>query len=59
MAESYSWTSADVAEYTGMPRNSVLQHKEIPHVKIAGKIRYRPSEVIEWVEQFKRGEINA
>ena len=50
------WTVADVAGYLGVTdrtiRSWMVAHR-LPYLKIGGTVRFRPSEVADWVERFQ------
>jgi excisionase family DNA binding protein len=58
MAQESLWKIADVAEYLGVPRRSIYKMTgpksviRIPHMRIAGKVRFRKTEVDRWLDQF-------
>ncbi len=58
MAEQGLWKISDVAEYLGVPRRSIYKMTgpksviRIPHMRIAGKVRFRKTEVDRWLDQF-------
>jgi excisionase family DNA binding protein len=58
MAQESLWKISDVAEYLGVPRRSIYKMTgpksviRIPHMRIAGKVRFRKTEVDRWLDQF-------
>lgn len=59
MAQESLWKISDVAEYLGVPTKSVYKMTgpkstlRIPHMRIAGKVRFRRSDVDQWLDQFR------
>jgi excisionase family DNA binding protein len=59
MAQESLWKISDVAEYLGVPRRSIYKMTgpksaiRIPHMRIAGKVRFRKTDVDRWLDQFK------
>jgi len=49
------WAIADVADYLGVAERTVrtwqYSHR-LPHLKIGGTVRFRPADVVAWVEQY-------
>ena len=49
------WTVADVATYLGVTERTVrtwqYSHR-LPHLKIGGVVRFRPPDVLAWVDRF-------
>jgi excisionase family DNA binding protein len=58
MAEQLLWKISDVAQYLRLPLNSVYKMTgpksaiRIPHMRIAGKVRFRKADVDQWLDQF-------
>jgi excisionase family DNA binding protein len=58
MAEQSLWKISDVAEYLGVPRQSIYKMTgpksalRIPHMRIAGKVRFRKADIDRWLDQF-------
>lgn len=58
MAEQCLWKISDVAQYLGIPLSSVYKMTgpksalRIPHIRIAGKVRFRKSDIDRWLDQF-------
>lgn len=56
MIERSLWKISDVAEYLGLPLSSVYKMTatksmlRIPHVRIAGRVRFRKSDIDEWLQ---------
>ena len=50
------WTIADVADYLQVPVSSIYKMTgpksalRIPHVRLAGRLRFRQSDIDEWLE---------
>jgi excisionase family DNA binding protein len=58
MAEQCLWKISDVAQYLGIPLSSVYKMTgpksalRIPHIRIAGKVRFRKADIDQWLDQF-------
>jgi excisionase family DNA binding protein len=58
MAEQCLWKISDVAQYLGIPLTSVYKMTgpksalRIPHIRIAGKVRFRKADIDQWLDQF-------
>jgi excisionase family DNA binding protein len=58
MTEQYLWTTPDVAQYLGIPLSSVYKMTgpksaiRMPHIRIAGKVRFRKADIDRWLDQF-------
>ena len=58
MAEQCLWKISDVAQYLGIPLSSVYKMTgpksalRIPHIRIAGKVRFRKADVDQWLDQL-------
>jgi excisionase family DNA binding protein len=58
MAEQSLWKISDVAKYLGVPLNSVYKMTgpksalRIPHIRIAGKVRFRKADIDQWLDQL-------
>jgi excisionase family DNA binding protein len=52
------WTVADVAEYLAVTERTVrawqTEHR-LPHLKIGGVVRFRPTDVVAWADEFEDG----
>jgi excisionase family DNA binding protein len=57
MTEQSLWKVSDVAQYLGIPPNSVYKMTgpksalHIPHIRIAGKVRFRKANIDQWLDQ--------
>jgi excisionase family DNA binding protein len=57
MTEQCLWKISDVAQYLGIPPNSVYKMTgpksalRMPHIRIAGKLRFRKADVDQWLDQ--------
>jgi excisionase family DNA binding protein len=58
MTEQCLWKISDLAQYLGIPLSSVYKMTgpkstlRIPHIRIAGKVRFRKSDIDQWLDQF-------
>ena len=58
MTEQRLWKISDVAQYLGIPLSSVYKMTgpksalRIPHIRIAGKVRFRKADIDQWLDQF-------
>ncbi len=58
MTEQPLWKISDVAQYLGIPLKSVYSMTgpkaviRIPHIRIAGKVRFRKADIDQWLDQF-------
>lgn len=58
MTEQFLWKTPDVAQYLGIPLSSVYKMTgrksriRLPHIRIAGKVRFRKDDIDRWLEQF-------
>jgi excisionase family DNA binding protein len=58
MTEQFLWKTLDVAQYLGIPLSSVYKMTgpksriRLPHIRIAGKVRFRKDDIDRWLEQF-------
>lgn len=58
MTEQCLWKISDVAQYLGIPLSSVYKMTgpksalRIPHIRIAGKVRFRKADIDQWLDQF-------
>lgn len=58
MTEQYLWKTSDLAQYLGIPLSSVYKMTgpksplRIPHIRIAGKVRFRKSDIDQWLDQL-------
>lgn len=58
MIEQYLWKTPDVAQYLGIPLSSVYKMTgrkspiRLPHIRIAGKVRFRKADIDRWLDQF-------
>jgi excisionase family DNA binding protein len=58
MTEQYLWKTPDVAQYLGIPLSSVYKMTgpksaiRMPHIRIAGKVRFRKTDIDRWLDQF-------
>ena len=58
MTEQYLWRTPDVAQYLGIPLSSVYKMTgpkspiRMPHIRIAGKVRFRKADIDGWLDQF-------
>ena len=56
MKEQALWKIPDVAEYLGVPLSSIYKMTapksslRIPHVRIAGRVRFRKADIDQWLE---------
>jgi excisionase family DNA binding protein len=56
MTEQCLWKISDVAQYLGVPLSSVYKMTgpksvlRIPHVRIAGKVRFRKADIDQWLD---------
>ena len=56
MPEQCLWKISDVAQYLGVPLSSVYKMTgpksvlRIPHVRIAGKVRFRKADIDQWLD---------
>jgi excisionase family DNA binding protein len=56
MTEQCLWKISDVAQYLGIPLSSVYKMTgpksalRIPHVRIAGKVRFRKADIDQWLD---------
>jgi len=52
------WKISDVAQYLGIPLNSVYKMTgpksvlRIPHIRIAGRLRFRKADIDQWLDQL-------
>lgn len=59
------WSVSDVAEYLGIPTSSVYKMTarkattRIPHVRIAGRLRFRKADIDHWLELLTVSNIEA
>ncbi len=57
MKQQALWKISDVAQYLGIPLKSVYSMTSpkavirIPHIKIAGKVRFRKADIDLWLDQ--------
>jgi excisionase family DNA binding protein len=57
MKQQPLWKISDVAQYLGIPLKSVYSMTSpkaairIPHIKIAGKVRFRKADIDLWLDQ--------
>jgi excisionase family DNA binding protein len=57
MTEQSLWKISDVAQYLGIPPNSVYKMTgpksalRMPHIRIAGKVRFRKADIDQWLNQ--------
>lgn len=57
MKQQPLWKISDVAQYLGIPLKSVYSMTgpkaaiRIPHIKIAGKVRFRKADIDLWLDQ--------
>ena len=55
MTEQCLWKISDVAQYLGIPLSGIYKMTgpksglRIPHVRIAGKVRFRKADIDEWL----------
>jgi excisionase family DNA binding protein len=58
MTEQCLWKISDVAQYLGIPLSSVYKMTgpksalRIPHIRIAGKVRFRKADIDQWLDQL-------
>lgn len=58
MTEQFLWKTPDVAQYLGIPLSSVYKMTgpksriRLPHIRIAGKVRFRKDDIDRWLDQF-------
>jgi excisionase family DNA binding protein len=58
MKQQPLWKISDVAQYLGIPLKSVYSMTSpkaairIPHIKIAGKVRFRKADIDQWLDKF-------
>ena len=58
MTEQSLWKISDVAQYLGIPLNSIYKMTgpraslRIPHIRIAGKVRFRKADIDQWLDQL-------
>jgi excisionase family DNA binding protein len=58
MTEQCLWKISDVARYLGIPLSSVYKMTapkaalRIPHIRIAGKVRFRKADIDQWLDRF-------
>jgi excisionase family DNA binding protein len=58
MTEQCLWKISDVAQYLGIPLSSVYKMTgpksalRIPHIRIAGKVRFRKVDIDQWLDQL-------
>jgi excisionase family DNA binding protein len=58
MTEQFLWKTPDVAQYLGIPLSSVYKMTgprsqiRMPHIRIAGKLRFRKADIDRWLDQF-------
>jgi excisionase family DNA binding protein len=58
MIEQYLWKTPEVAQYLGIPLSSVYKMTgpkspiRMPHLRIAGKVRFRKADIDRWLDQF-------
>lgn len=56
MKEQALWKISDVAEYLGVPLSSIYKMTasksslQIPHLRIAGRVRFRKADIDQWLE---------
>jgi excisionase family DNA binding protein len=56
MSEPALWKVSDVAQYLGLPQSSIYKMTapksslRIPHVRIAGRVRFRKEDIDRWLE---------
>ena len=57
MTEQRLWKISDVAQYLGIPLSGVYKMTgprsaiRIPHIRIAGKVRFRKADIDQWLDQ--------
>jgi excisionase family DNA binding protein len=58
MTEQCLWKISDVAQYLGIPLSSIYKMTgpradfRIPHIRIAGKVRFRKADIDLWLDQL-------
>lgn len=55
--ENNLWTVEDVAKYLGVSvvtARNYMYHREMPFIKFGGRVRYRQSDIDEWLLSNKR-----
>ena len=58
MTEQCLWKISDVAQYLGIPLSSIYKMTGpksalcIPHIRIAGKVRFRKADIDQWLDQL-------
>ena len=58
MTKQCLWKISDVAQYLGIPLSSVYKMTgpksalRIPHIRIAGKVRFRKVDIDHWLDQL-------
>ncbi len=58
MEKECLWKISDVAQYLGIPLSSVYKMTgpksvlRIPHIRIAGKVRFRKEDIDQWLNQL-------
>ena len=58
MTEQSLWKISDVAQYLGIPLSSIYKMTgpksalRIPHIRIAGKVRFRKVDIDQWLDQL-------
>ena len=58
MTEQCLWKISDVAQYLGIPLSSIYKMTGpksalcIPHIRIAGKVRFRKVDIDQWLDQL-------
>ena len=56
MNEPALWKVSDVSQYLGLPQSSIYKmtapksRLQIPHVRIAGRVRFRKLDIDRWIE---------
>ena len=56
MNEPALWKVSDVSQYLGLPQSSIYKmtapksRLRIPHVRIAGRVRFRKLDIDRWIE---------
>ena len=49
------WSVKEVAEYLSLSKSSIYRltsTRQIPHMKIHGKLIFNPQRILEWVEGY-------
>jgi excisionase family DNA binding protein len=58
MTEQSLWKISDVAQYLGIPPNSVYKMTgpksalRMPHIRITGKLRFRKADIDQWLDHL-------